>query len=504
MRQNAPLGSLRPILTIDCGSSSLRVTEVSIAAGIVPRELERARTPWTRSGSGSAEIDLATLDSLLARLLVRADRELSAHPAAIAVTAVLGWVPLNERGDPTGNAITYADRRATPVLGKLRDRLPRFSERAGRPLTAELLLPIDVSLAGRSRPATWTSLKDYILRRLGADPGVDEIHGAYSGFYDGEALAAAGRSHSPFAAIVPADSVCGTCRGPGNLADVPLVRGTSDGSAGFYAITAIRGAVPAGEEPRGERPAPPALLVSGTTEVVMTPRYRQEAPGGELVVNPAISSLLPGATAVIGGSTGTVGGLLPFLAERFGCGSAADPARLEEEAAAIPAGAGGLTVYPALEGERHPRSIPGAAAAILGLGPTSGPGALARAVWEAGAYRLDGIIEEIRGGIGAVPGELWISGGGGANVLWNRIRADVTGIPLRPLPWTEASTIGATMIACGALGLREVIGGMAVEGQTRYTPDVNARERYGRLKHRYRVGAELLSRFDRENREDPE
>lgn len=520
MPQRTPFGDPPPILTIDCGSSSIRVIAVSPMEGVPLRELRRAPTPWHRGDPHRAEIDIRALGTLLARLLHDAERELPERPAAIAVTSVLAWVPLDREGRPAGNAITYADRRATPVLGELARRLPRFTARSGRPLTAELLLSIDfvhakraattATTATHSSPAGWTSLKDHILSLLGAAPGVDEIHGAYSGFYGDEALAVTGRKRSPFAAVEPADSICGACGGPGRLAGAPLVRGTSDGSAGFYAIAAIRGGVAAGSIPDGSAPA---LLVSGTTEVVMTPWYGA-APGDEapreagappdpevpaaagLVINPAIASLLPGARAVVGGSTGTVGGLLSHLVERFGGAATSDLDRLEEEAAAVPAGAGGLTVFPALEGERLPRSIPGSAAAVLGVTAAAGRGAFARALWEAGAFRVAGLLEEIGVVTGSPPSEVWVSGGGSGNALWNAIRADVTGIPVRALPWREASTLGATMIACAALGLDGAIAATWIGDTAIHQPNEALRDRYTQLAERYRRRAEILYRLD--------
>lgn len=461
------------------------------------RELERAPTPWLRGAARTAEIDLTALDALIAGLITRAGRRLTAPPAAIAVTSVLGWVPLDAAGEVVGNAITYADRRATTSLGDLARRLPDFSHRAGRPLTPELLVAIDSALMTEA-PAAWTSLKDHILSSLGAEYGVDTIHAAYAAFYGEEAIRATRRDRNPLPPPAEPDTLCGSCDLDWFFSGVPLVRGTSDGSAGFYAIAALSNAGLSEAEV-------PALLVSGTTEVVMMPLYGEAssvetAPG--LVVNPVIASLVPGACAVIGGSTGMLGGVLRHLGERFGSVIFTDPATLEDEAATLPPGAGGLMVVPSLEGERLPRSIPGKTAAVLGADAATGPAALARAVWEAGAYRVNGILEEIRRSGASAPAEIRVGGGGGANALWNQIRADVTGIPVRSLPWMEAPSVGATWIALAALGENPADYAVREDESRLWVPDGATGERYRRLEARYRERAVDLARYDRENEED--
>jgi xylulokinase len=134
---------------------------------------------------------------------------------------------------------------------------------------------------------------------------------------------------------------------------------------------------------------------------------------------------------------------------RAGHARPADFARLDVETAASPAGAGGLLFLPALaDGERTDAALRGA---LTGLSLRHGRAAIARAVLEGVAYEIRDQLALLRGG-GRPVTELRISGGDARLAAWNRIKADVTGLPVRTIPG-DAAVTGVAMLAGMGAGI---------------------------------------------------
>jgi xylulokinase len=121
-------------------------------------------------------------------------------------------------------------------------------------------------------------------------------------------------------------------------------------------------------------------------------------------------------------------------------------------AEAVPAGANGLIFLPYLVGERTPHMDPLARGLFLGLTASHGRAELVRAVMEGvtlACYDAYSILAEI----GARPGRIVMAGGGARSSLWQRIVADVFGLPVQSLETTEQAAAGAVLLAGSGLGL---------------------------------------------------
>jgi xylulokinase len=70
---------------------------------------------------------------------------------------------------------------------------------------------------------------------------------------------------------------------------------------------------------------------------------------------------------------------------------------------------------------------------------------MARAILEGAAFAIRGQLEMLRAA-GAPVTELRVSGGDARLSTWNRIKADVTGLPVRAIPG-DAATLGVAMLA---------------------------------------------------------
>ena len=125
---------------------------------------------------------------------------------------------------------------------------------------------------------------------------------------------------------------------------------------------------------------------------------------------------------------------------------AADLATLDAEAAAAPAGAGGLLFAPYIAGERTPYPDPDVRGAFVGLSASHDRGALWRAMLEGVAFGLRDSLELLRE-LGVRPEAGRASGGGARSELWLRIVASVLGIPLELTESEEGSAYGAAMLA---------------------------------------------------------
>jgi xylulokinase len=90
-------------------------------------------------------------------------------------------------------------------------------------------------------------------------------------------------------------------------------------------------------------------------------------------------------------------------------------------------------------------------AAFTGLSLRHGRAVLARALLEGVAYAMREQLDHLRG-CGVRVDELRVSGGVARLATWNRIKADVIGVPIRPAP-TDATARGVAMLAGIGSGL---------------------------------------------------
>jgi len=91
------------------------------------------------------------------------------------------------------------------------------------------------------------------------------------------------------------------------------------------------------------------------------------------------------------------------------------------------------------------RTDPALRGAITGLSLRHGRAAIARASFEGVAYAIRSQLDLLVQG-GMAPTDLRVSGGDARLATWNRIKADVTGLPVLTIPG-DAATTGVAMLA---------------------------------------------------------
>jgi xylulokinase len=176
-------------------------------------------------------------------------------------------------------------------------------------------------------------------------------------------------------------------------------------------------------------------------------------------------------------------------------------ARLDEMAADIEPGSGGLLWFPHTNGRVLPPQ-PRARGGFIGLTSGHTRGHMFRAVLEGIAYEYAEwarLANEASGGAGLE--EARALGGGAASDLWNQVKADVLGIRWVPTLRQECGVLGDALIAAAASGYVDDITVTAERWQetgAAIEPDPEVHKRYQRFLSAYRdLGERLAPIFDR-------
>lgn len=196
-----------------------------------------------------------------------------------------------------------------------------------------------------------------------------------------------------------------------------------------------------------------AYLNLGTAVVsgVLSPHY---------VVDPAFRTLYAASGAGFFLESDLKGGTftLTWLAEKF-CNATtpADVTRVlatfESAAAGLPPGANGLVLVPYWNGVMNPYWDDDASGIVLGFTGSHGPAHLYRAILEGIAFEERLHVDGIEKASGQRIQEMIVMGGGSRSDLWCQILADVLERPIVRARTSEATALGAGILAAVAAGM---------------------------------------------------
>lgn len=156
---------------------------------------------------------------------------------------------------------------------------------------------------------------------------------------------------------------------------------------------------------------------------------------------------------------------------------------LNELAAEIEPGAGGLRYFPYISGQRAPHYLPHSTGVFFGLRAGHRVGHLARAVLEGVAFQYPATLEILGFGPGSRP-RITMIDGETRSPLWNQIKADVLGLPISVPAVREAAAMGAALLAgigIGAFADAESAVAQAVHPGATFAPDPGRHAVYQRL-----------------------
>jgi len=204
----------------------------------------------------------------------------------------------------------------------------------------------------------------------------------------------------------------------------------------------------------------------GTSGIVATglPGYAPN-PGGKLQVFCANN---PG-TWLAFGCTLSAAGSYQWYHDNLGGGAGFK--ELDDGAAQVAPGCGGLTFLPYLTGERCPHFDPNARGAFIGIHSSMTQGHFSRAVLEGVCYAQKQVFDIIKASSPDLSTDsIAVAGGGAKSPLWQQILADVFNMPVRTVFGSaEGGSFGAALIArvgCGmASSMEEAMSLVSVKSE---------------------------------------
>jgi xylulokinase len=430
------------ILTIDLGSSATKAA-LWDDSGLVA--LEREPLPTRHPRPGWAEQDPGDWWDSVVSVCRRLDARDRATVEAVGFSAAREtFVPVSASGECLGPGIVWSDRRAAAEARRLARSLggaEAARQRTGVVLGANSPVAKASWLSehepDRLEASRWLlAPRDLVVMRATGEVMTDWTLASRTGFLDTGGMQLpelAGLADGRLPEVHSSSHVAGGVT-PGASRELGLAPGTP----------VVLGAGDRACEALGAGCTPSEPVVSwGTTASLALPVA--EAPGSI----PRGLAMSRGALKgrVLEGGLSASGQAMSWLARVTG----RDVAGLAKEAAGVEAGSGGVLALPWLNGARAPWWDDRASAAFVGLGAASGPGELARAVFEGVAADIARCLEAAAQVV-ARPTALRAAGGAADASAWLGALSGMTALPVLSLQTPEAASAGACMIAAFATG----------------------------------------------------
>lgn len=436
------------ILVLDCGATNVRAIAVDRQGNIVARaatpnasELATENTAWHQW----------SLEDILQRF---ADccQTLSAQLSACQIRGItvttfgVDGALVDEHGKLLYPIISWKCPRTATVMNNIDNIMTpqRLQEISGVGAfsfnTLYKLLWLKENHPHLPEQAhAWLFISSLINHRLTGEfttditmAGTSQLLDIHQRDFSPEILQAAGLPRRLFPRLVEAGEKIGTLQ-PDTARRLGLPAGIPVISAGHDTQFALFGAGAQQDEP---------VLSSGTWEILMVRSSRVDTP---------LLSQYPGSTGELDSQRGLTNPGMQWLASgvlewvRTLLWSPETPWQtLIDEARAIPAGADGVKMHSDLLTNAH--------AGWQGVSLTSTRGHLYRAALESLTAQLRENLQTLEkiGQFRAT--ELLLVGGGSRNALWNQIKADTLGIPIKVLDDAETTVAGAAMFAWFGVG----------------------------------------------------
>lgn len=426
------------------------------------------------------------------RKTVAASRVDPAQVVAVGFSSAMhSLIALDERFEPLGRALIWADNRAAEQAERVRRDMGghEIYRRTGTPVHPMSPLTKLIWIREQEpelfrRARYWAGLKEFVLHRLTGQWVMDIGLASATGLFnlqqldwDEEALRLTGVRREQLPAPVDTTHVLrglepGFAQAMGLPAGVPVVAGAGDGTLSNLGTGAIDPGVVAA-----------TIGTSGAIRQVTN----------KPVTDPSGRTFCYALTRnhwVVGGAISNGGIVLRWFRDNF-AGEEQTVARLLGEdpydvitryAARVKPGAGGLILLPFLSGERAPYWNANARGVLFGLALHHTRAHVARAVLEAVIYAMYSVHRALEEQAGPSV-EIRATGGFARSPLWLQIMADVFGREVVVAESHESSCLGAAVLAM--LGMDLVPGLQAVHRmirtRERLKPDPSAHAVYQEL-----------------------
>jgi xylulokinase len=477
------------VIGIDCSTTAAKAvawdrTGRAIAVGRRGYGLSHVRSGWVEQ---HAPDWWTAVSGALAEATARVGAQ---RIAGIGITHQREtFVCLDAAGEPIRPAITWMDVRATAEVEAFgTPDVHRITGKPPNPTPAwyKLLWLRTHEPETIARTAHVVDVAGYLVQKLTgawatswscADPlGLVDL----ARFdYDDGLLEQAGLSRAKVSRLLPPGAIAGGLRADvaaelGLAPGLPVIVGAGDGqSAGLGCNVTGPGRAYLN-------------LGTGTVSGVHAERY-SHATAYRTMGGPVPGSYI--LETFIGGGTQNV----VWFVEQLGVpkDAAGKPAEqlLEDAAATVPPGAGGLLCLPYWTGAMTPYWDGHARGAFVGLSGLHGKAHMYRAVLEGMALEQRLLTTGVEEATGQPIEDIIMLGGGSRSPLWCQIIADVLGRPVKLAREQESTALGAGIHAAAALGFHQDLKA-AAEAMTglekTHEPDLAAHARYKDIFTAYR------------------
>lgn len=436
-------------LGLDLGGTGAKAG-VFDAAGA---QLGRGHSPFAprSTESGHIEIEIEEIYSAARAAVAQALRGANSPIAAMAIVSQgETFVSLDDQDRPLHKAIIWYDSRAAEQARRLAETLRLQAGKEPLPMIEAICSAPKIIWLREHTPEVmrrarrYLLLPDYMAYRLTGEAVIDPQTASSTGLYvDGAAnysnaalkatdiwLEQLSRIAAPGSRVAKLRPV--KARDWGLNPDTELFVGTNDQYAGALGAGNCR----------------PGILTetSGTCLALVTLTEKLPTPmppglfGGYFPIKPYY---------FVVAFTKTAGVVLDWF--RKECAGGADFATLNAEAESVPIGSRGVTMLPHFDGMFSPTPDAAMRGLFGNLTLQHTRADLYRSILEALAFSLRENMELLRQN-GLTLETVRCIGGGAKNDLWLQIKADVIGMAVEKPSVTEASVLGAAMLAAWGAG----------------------------------------------------
>lgn len=477
-----------PILGIDVGTQSLKAVVLSesmalLGAGSAPYAPAFPRPGWAEQ---DPRLWLAALRPAIGAALTAA-KLAPADIAALAVCGQLdGCVPVDADNEPLGPAIIWMDRRGDGAIGGVDAAL--IAERCGLVRDATHMGAKIAWFAQQGmRPAVWHQPVSFLVAALTGVRVMSRSLASTTMLYDlrnrdwDDTLGAGfGASRAELPGLAEETDIAGALTAAGAAltglpAGTPVAVGTGDDFSNLIGCGIS---------------APGTVAVSlGTAEAVGALSERALFDHDLLVETHAF----PGGLYHLGNPGWLAGGSVRWGAELLGLTDEA----LVAAAATAPPGCENLVFIPALSGAMTPKWISTARGSFVGLSLRHGQAHLARAILEGTAFAMRDVVDRLAA-LGVPTDRLRLMGGGSRAAPWCQIHADISGRPADAITESDASAVGAALLAAVAVGTAPDLPTACARlkfDATQYEPEAATRDAYDEAYGRYRSAFAALEPY---------
>ncbi len=438
------------LLGLDLGTTNVKALVTDWGG----KPLSRGACPVQlfRSADGAVEQDIAEIWEATLTAIRQAVSSVSAEAIrAIGVSSQGGAMQvLDQHGEALGRVISWLDQRGVPFDEELGRELgkPWFLERiahGGSWLAIGQILRLRRQQTGLAEsPSRVSFVGDIIVSRLcgefahdGTSAGLTLLYNPFKRTYDPDVLARLGLVPRQLPRLLSPRSAAGEL--------LPTIAAQTGLKAGIAVSPAIHDQYASALGTGATRPGT-VMVGTGTAWVLLHVTSAAPAPATDEAF--VCHHVLPDSwgqilSMVNGGSS------LSWVLELTGK-SRATNGMIDELLSAAPAGSDGIRFWPFLTPFGASGLAPGTRGRLAGIQLHHSVPFFIRAVVEGLGYELNRYLGLLRAKGQQVEG-LAMGGGAAASSITPQVLADISGLPLHCLTGSDATTLGAAILARGLL-----------------------------------------------------